>query len=142
MTDSPVGLLAYVLEKYSCWSFDRETKILGNPSGNLDAFDVDDLLTITSIYWFSNSISSSMRFYKSSKRDLFDYPASLIHSIKSEVPLSVQMSKFELIIPSNSVRYKYPNLKEFKIVDRGHFAAFHDPEETGDSIIELINSCN
>lgn len=142
LTDSPVGLLAYILEKYSSWSFDFKEKILGSPSGNLEEFNKDDLLTITSIYWFTNSISSSMRLYKSSKRDLFDYPASLIHSIKSEVPISVQMSKYELVMPSNSVRYKYPNLKEFKLIETGHFASFHNPKKTGDSIIRLVNACN
>ncbi|XP_038051900.1 epoxide hydrolase 1-like [Patiria miniata] len=64
LTDSPVGLAAYILEKYYC-------------SSHFDRLDVDDrelsahwstswdyLLTNVMIYWVSGSMTSSMRFYK------------------------------------------------------------------------------
>lgn len=49
LADSPAGLLAWIGEKYAAWT-DREP-------------DVDDVLTQASIYWFSNTIWSSMRLY-------------------------------------------------------------------------------
>jgi pimeloyl-ACP methyl ester carboxylesterase len=55
LNDSPVGLLAWTLERRRAWS---------DCGGDVFAvFDRDFLLTTTSIYWFSRSIGSSMRFY-------------------------------------------------------------------------------
>ena len=49
LADSPAGLLAWIGEKYAAWT-DREP-------------DPDDVLTQASIYWFTNTIYSSMRLY-------------------------------------------------------------------------------
>lgn len=49
LADSPAGLLAWIGEKYSAWT-DREP-------------DAVDVLTQASIYWFTNTICSSMRLY-------------------------------------------------------------------------------
>jgi pimeloyl-ACP methyl ester carboxylesterase len=64
LTDSPSGLLSYILEKYSGWTFDFDTQIAGKRDGGLDKFNKDELLTIISLYWFTNTISSSVRYYK------------------------------------------------------------------------------
>ncbi|KAL0164878.1 hypothetical protein M9458_040631, partial [Cirrhinus mrigala] len=62
LNDSPVGLAAYILEKFSTWT-DPEFKKLED--GGLESkFSIDDLLTNVMIYWTSGCIISSMRFYK------------------------------------------------------------------------------
>src|SRR5690348_12655698 len=53
LNDSPTGLLAWVMEKYRAWS-DR--------GGNLSTRFTDDfVLTQTSLYWVTGTISTSFR---------------------------------------------------------------------------------
>lgn len=54
LNDSPAGLAAYIGEKFSGWS----------DGGDGKGVSFDDLLTNVSIYWFTQTIGSSMRFYK------------------------------------------------------------------------------
>merc|ERR1712216_549304 len=55
LTDSPVGLLAWLVEKFRAWS-----DCGGDPARALSR---DDMLTGVMLYWMSNSITSSMRLY-------------------------------------------------------------------------------
>ena len=62
LVDSPVGLAAYILEKFSTWTnpANREKE-----DGALTVkFTLDELLTNIMIYWTSGNIASSQRFYK------------------------------------------------------------------------------
>nr|XP_014352739.1 PREDICTED: epoxide hydrolase 1-like [Latimeria chalumnae] len=62
LNDSPVGLAAYILEKFSTWT-DKEFRDLED--GGLERkFSLDDLLTNVMIYWVTGTIVSSMRLYK------------------------------------------------------------------------------
>lgn len=67
MQDSPVGLAAYILEKFSTWTNEDWRDL---PDGGLkiqktadSKYSMDDLLDNIMIYWASNSITSSMRLY-------------------------------------------------------------------------------
>jgi microsomal epoxide hydrolase len=57
LTDSPVGLAAWIVEKFSTWS-DRDIE---------SAFTKDELLTNIMLYWVTETINSSMRvtYYES-----------------------------------------------------------------------------
>jgi pimeloyl-ACP methyl ester carboxylesterase len=60
LTDSPVGLLAWILERWANWSDD-----------NGDVFTVftrDDVLTHATIYWTGSAIASSIRTYANNNR--------------------------------------------------------------------------
>jgi pimeloyl-ACP methyl ester carboxylesterase len=60
LSDSPAGLCAWIAEKFHYWCDCEE-------EGRRDirnAISWDALLTNISLYWFSNSIASSMRLYK------------------------------------------------------------------------------
>lgn len=54
--DSPVGQLAWIVEKFKEWT---------NPAKELpeEAVDVDQLLANVSLYWFANAGGSSAQFY-------------------------------------------------------------------------------
>ncbi len=56
LADSPVGQLAWIVEKFKEWT---------NPNAELpeDAVDRDQLLTNVSLYWFTNTGGSSANFY-------------------------------------------------------------------------------
>ena len=64
LTDSPIGLAAYILEKFSVWTNKDYSDL---PDGGLTKhFTLDDLLTNIMIYWGTGSVTSSMRLYKES----------------------------------------------------------------------------
>ncbi|XP_028158812.1 juvenile hormone epoxide hydrolase-like [Ostrinia furnacalis] len=60
LTDSPAGLAAYILEKYSTWT-DRLYKKEGD--GHLQAYHLTYLLDNIMIYWLTRCITPSMRLY-------------------------------------------------------------------------------
>ena len=62
LVDSPVGLAAYILEKFSTWT---NPQYRNEENGALTKkFTLDELLTNIMIYWTSGNIASSQRFYK------------------------------------------------------------------------------
>src|SRR5215203_1485196 len=55
LNDSPVGLCAWILEKFYSWS---------DCNGNIESvFTKDELLSNVSLYWFTETIHSSIRLY-------------------------------------------------------------------------------
>src|ERR687896_407063 len=66
LTDSPVGQLAWIVEKFKEWT---------NPAAALpdDAVDRDQLLTNVSIYWFTDTGGSSARFYYEGAHNRLDW---------------------------------------------------------------------
>lgn len=61
LNDSPVGLAAWIIEKFRRWS---------DCDGDLErSFSRDDLLTNLTIYWATGTINSSMRLYYETVRD-------------------------------------------------------------------------
>lgn len=64
LNDSPVGLAAYILEKYITWT-NEDGKTL--PDGGLkQKYSYVELLDTVMIYWVTNSITTSMRIYAES----------------------------------------------------------------------------
>ena len=61
LSDSPTGLLAWILDKYHAWS--------DNHGSLSDSFSDDFLLTQASLYWFTNTIGTSFRPYYEHGRD-------------------------------------------------------------------------
>src|SRR5215211_3932684 len=61
LTDSPVGQLAWIVEKFQTWT---------NPASRTpeEAVDRDQLLTNVSIYWFTRSGASAARFLSATGR--------------------------------------------------------------------------
>src|SRR5690606_16650476 len=62
LNDSPVGLLAWIAEKFWAWT-DNDGRIE-------DAVDLDDLLTNVTIYWVTQTAGSAARMYYESIRSL------------------------------------------------------------------------
>ncbi|MGV9675001.1 epoxide hydrolase family protein [Nocardia sp. NPDC003482] len=60
LADSPVGMLAWILERWAHWS---------DTGGDIESvFGKDDLLTHAMIYWVTNTLPSSMRTYANNNR--------------------------------------------------------------------------
>uniref|UniRef100_A0A7S4N8D7 Epoxide hydrolase N-terminal domain-containing protein n=1 Tax=Odontella aurita TaxID=265563 RepID=A0A7S4N8D7_9STRA len=118
LSDSPVGLCAWIAEKFQSWS---------DPNVNLgEKFSMDDILTNCMIYWITNSINSSMRLYKEQFRT--DEAAS-VDRLPVEVPAALSLFPHEIFPPADaSVRRKFKNIILFSKHDvGGHFAALEQP---------------
>lgn len=61
LTDSPSGLLAYILEKFSTWT--RKEHKYKADGGLGFRFSKEKLIDNLMIYWSTNTITTSMRFY-------------------------------------------------------------------------------
>lgn len=67
LSDSPVGMLAWILERWVKWSDNK---------GNIEnVFSKDDLLTHATIFWAGSAIETSMRVYANNNR----YPWTPVH---------------------------------------------------------------
>ena len=144
LTDSPAGLMAYILEKYSVWSFNFENEVLGSHDGSLEKFSKDDLLTIITLYWMTNSITSSMRYYKCSlplKNDWFQFDLSKFPT-PSSLPVAITYALNELDhTPYTVLKHAYPNLVQYKLLKTGgHFGLFHNPGELLPHLINFIDN--
>lgn len=61
LRDSPVGLAAYILEKFITWT-NKDWKDLED-GGLTKKFTYEKLLDNVMIYWVTRSITTSMRLY-------------------------------------------------------------------------------
>lgn len=135
LNDSPVGLAAYILEKFSTWT-DPEFKNLED--GGLERkFSLDDLLTNVMIYWTSRSIISSMRFYKENFGKGLNQPHA---KIPVYVPTAMASFPNEVLhTPKLWVTKKYRNLKTYTLMARGgHFAAMEEPQLLAEDIQNFV----
>ncbi|KAI4879213.1 hypothetical protein NFI96_023181 [Prochilodus magdalenae] len=136
LNDSPVGLAAYILEKFSSWTDSQNVHL---PDGGLGRkFSLDDLLTNIMIYWTTGSVVSSMRFYKENfKGNLWkreDARAGVY------VPTGLAAFPEDLLhCPPMWARQKYKNIVSYSYMPRGgHFAALEEPQLLADDIRQFV----
>lgn len=61
LNDSPAGLASWILEKFHSW---------GDTGGDIESvFPLETLATLLSVYWFTETIGSSVRLYKEAFAD-------------------------------------------------------------------------
>lgn len=123
LNDSPVGLLAWQLEKFQSWGD------CGSNSPDASGLSMDEILTNATIYWMTQSIGSSFRLYYES---LGLNPAAAKVSYAPggfvPVPTGVLWAKRELIKLPRHVVASCFNLKRWtKAKKGGHFFAFEQP---------------
>lgn len=115
--DSPVGLAAWILEKWFAWS-DCD----GDP---LNCFTRDELLTNVMIYWLTASIGSSMQFYWAHRHA----PPAAVRPVRIEVPTGIALFPKEVMRPPRSaVERKYRLIRWAEMKRGGHFPALEAPD--------------
>jgi pimeloyl-ACP methyl ester carboxylesterase len=115
LSDSPAGLLAWIIEKYRAWT---------DCGGDLSAaFSDDEILTQVSLYWFTNTIATSFRPYV--EHHVFGREQQPV-----TVPTGIAVFPKDLVRPPQSwVQRSYPRLTRYTAMPRGgHFAAHEQPE--------------
>jgi pimeloyl-ACP methyl ester carboxylesterase len=114
LNDSPAGLLAWMMEKFRAWS-DCE----GHPE---NAFTRDQLLTIVTMYWLTETSASAARLYWEHKNST-EAPGFVA------VPTGIARYPKEVFrFPRSWVERRY-NVTHWADLPRGgHFAAMEQPE--------------
>lgn len=128
--DSPVGLAAWIVEKFYGWS---------GCKGDIEsAFTKDELLTNISLYWFTNSILTAMTIYKESRLEMSQTPWQ---PHVSPVPIAVAQFPYEIPFPPRSHVAKYLNIVRWTHMQSGgHFAALESPHELTEDIQSFFTS--
>jgi pimeloyl-ACP methyl ester carboxylesterase len=114
LTDSPVGQLAWIVEKFKDWT---------DPAAELpeDAVDCDRLLTDVSIYWLTATAGSSARLYYEGAKS---WGQANEHSA---VPTGVAVFPMDVTIrPIAEREHTIVHWSEFE--RGGHFAAMEAPD--------------
>ncbi|WP_199176645.1 epoxide hydrolase family protein, partial [Subtercola sp. Z020] len=123
LADSPVGLLAWLLEKYTAWT---------DGDGLPPAFDDDFVLTQVSLYWFTGTISTSFRPYWEHAR--FGSPGPRV-----TVPTGVAVFPADLVQPPRSWAETTHEVVRYTRMPRGgHFAALEVPELLAEEVREFF----
>ena len=119
LNDSPVGLAAWIIEKYRAWS---------DCHGDLESrFSKDELLTNIMIYWVSETINSSMRRYYESRHDPSRRPLKLGERIETPTGIAMFPGEVDLVVPREWAERCY-NVKRWTDMPAGgHFPALEEP---------------
>lgn len=117
LTDSPVGQLAWIAEKFRQWtdSGDRPE----------DAVDRDLLLTDVMLYWLTGTAGSSARiYYERAHADYWGRPPE-----PSVAPTALAVFPEENFVPLRHVAERTDRIVRWTEFDRGgHFAAMEEPD--------------
>jgi microsomal epoxide hydrolase len=117
LDDSPVGLLAWIVEKMRSWS---------DCGGDIEsAFTRDQILTNVMCYWVTATAHSSARLYFENRRALADYPLG----VRVVVPTGVSSFPGDTYQCPREWLEHQCNLVHYSRPPRGgHFAAMEEPE--------------
>ena len=118
LSDSPVGLAAWIVEKFRAWS---------DCDGEIEkSYTKDELLTNIMIYWVTGTISSSTRLYH---EDTFQSAPQLSVGQYIEVPAGVATFPKDLTYPPRELGERFLRVVRWTEMPRGgHFAALEEPE--------------
>ncbi|XP_069937348.1 juvenile hormone epoxide hydrolase 1 isoform X1 [Cherax quadricarinatus] len=127
LNQNPVSLAAYILEKFSIWTH-RDNR--HKPDGGLLHGDfpisLDNLLDNICIYWFTNSITTSVRFYS---EGFNKKTYGKLDTIPVRVPAGLASFPQEILnLPKNFIAHKFYNIVTYNEQPAGgHFAAMERP---------------
>ncbi|MEO6702897.1 MAG: epoxide hydrolase family protein [Jatrophihabitantaceae bacterium] len=123
LTDSPVGQLAWIVEKFKEWS--------GAVDAPEEVYDRDQLLTNVMIYWFTETAGSSAQIYYESSHSTEDFVRTWGGPWPLSMPLGVANFHND---PNHAVRSWAPGIAptlchwtDFE--QGGHFSAMERPAD-------------
>ncbi|WP_275006051.1 epoxide hydrolase family protein [Promicromonospora iranensis] len=126
LTDSPVGQLAWIAEKFQTWTN-------GAHATPEEAVDRDQLLTNVSLYWFTRSGASSAQFYYEAEHAGLDWAGS------PGVPAAWAVFDTHPLMRRAMDPWKaIGHWSEF--TEGGHFPAMEEPRLLADDIRSFFRS--
>lgn len=126
LNDSPVGLAAWIGEKFRAWS---------DCGGDLfSRFSRDEVLTNIMLYWLTESAGSAASIYYENTHSLPQLP-------KIKVPTGVACFPADILLPPRSWAEKnYPISHWREMPAGGHFTAMEEPEHYAADIRAFFRS--
>lgn len=123
LSDSPVGLASWIIEKFHAWS---------DCNGDLQhSYNMDELLTNIMIYWVTNTIGSAAAIYYENTHSL--PPMGYI-----EVPTGIALFPSDVLLPPKKWAEQNLNITHWVLMPHGgHFAAMEEPELLAKDIREF-----
>ncbi|RZJ54759.1 MAG: epoxide hydrolase [Flavobacterium sp.] len=120
LTDSPVGLASFFLDKFNEWTYSG-----GNAEKSLTK---NEMLDDISLYWFTNTANSSAQLYWENNNNNFNALEQRTAEIK--VPVAITVFPGEIYqAPKSWAERAYKNLSYFNEVHKGgHFASWEEPQ--------------
>jgi pimeloyl-ACP methyl ester carboxylesterase len=122
LNDSPAGLAAWILEKWRSWA---------DSAGNLDQrFSRDFLLTTVTIYWVTQTITSSMRDYFDNDNTRFRVTLGPQDFVNVPTGIAVFANTFvDEGTPPREWAERLYNVRRWTLMPSGgHFAPVEEPE--------------
>ena len=123
LNDSPVGLAAWIVEKYRTWS---------DCGGDVEkSYTKDELLTIVTIYWVTQTISSSTRMYFENQKNLW----TMEKDQKVPAPAGMAMFPQEISKPPREWGERSYDVRRWtELTSGGHFAALEEPQQLAEEV--------
>jgi microsomal epoxide hydrolase len=117
LADSPVGLASWIVEKFYFWS--------DHGGDLLDTFPLDMLIDNVMIYWATETIGSSVRYYY----DSHHFRAKLKTSDHVSVPTAVCMWPRDLVTAPREWADRFYDVRQYSTQPHGgHFPAWEAPD--------------
>ena len=123
LSDSPVGLAAWIIEKFRSWT---------DCKGHIESrITKDELLTNIMIYWINNTINSSFYLYY----QLLHEPWRMGPGEKINAPTAFASFPKEILRPPREWVERVFNISHWtNMQSGGHFAALEEPERLVEDI--------
>ena len=124
------------MEKFSSWTNPAWRERRDGGIGESHPISLDRMISNVMIYWLTNSITSSMRYYK---ENLADYNEAVANA-KVKVPAAFADFPHEISRACRfQVRGKFPDLVSFTSMPTGgHFAAMEVPALLAADIAKFV----
>lgn len=121
LTDSPVGQLAWIVERFKDWTDSAKV-----PE---DAVDRDLMLTIVTMYWLTATAGSSAQFYFEGAEGMRQVVAGASPPPVT-APIAVAVFPKDIFLPIRRIaQHQYPSISRWTEFEAGgHFAAMEQPE--------------
>jgi len=117
LADSPVGLASWIVEKFRAWT-DCDGDLLS-------VWPLETLLDTLMIYWTTNTIGSSIRYYYDATR----LRPPLAGDDFVRAPTAVAMWPHDLALAPRELAERLYNVRHYTVFPRGgHFPAWEAPD--------------
>lgn len=126
LNDSPIGLCAWMVEKFYGWS---------DCNGDIESvFTKDELLSNVSLYWFTETIHSSIRLYN----ETVQAPLNFSKDDFVNTPTGIARFPKEGPFPPRKFIERGFNIQHWTDIPKGgHFAAMEQPALFANDIIQF-----
>ena len=128
LNDSPIGLAAWIIEKFHSWT---------DHPGHLEkAYTRDQLLTNLTIYWVTQTAGSSFRLYY----ETLHHPSSIAAG-RIDVPAGICIAPKDFGNAPREFAERILDVRQWTILpEGGHFLAMEQPQRLAEDIFRFASN--